>query len=86
METLEVFKKGNNKGKAYICKSIRLEGNEWKDFKFVMVENAEGFIDFPIRYANGTIAYDFPERLPSYLKELAKQALDKLDEMNNEKA
>lgn len=40
----------------------------------VMAENADGFTDWPIRYPNGQIAWDHPERMPEYVKVLVRRA------------
>jgi len=31
---------------------------------YYLLENVRGFVDYPIRYANGHIAYDRPEEIP----------------------
>ena len=39
----------------------------------LMLENLmTGFTDWPIRYDDGRIAYDFPERIPAYVKRITK--------------
>jgi hypothetical protein len=38
------------------------------------VENLKtGFCDFPIRYKNGLIVYDYPELIPAYVKEMVSK-------------
>ena len=39
----------------------------------VMTEDAKGNTQFPLRGPSG-ITYDFPERVPNYLKQLATRA------------
>lgn len=78
MTILKTFKKGHNKGFAHIIAYRRYTDQGWKTLKRVMVENCNGFTDYPIRYSDGTVAYDFPERFPTYVKQLAIKALDYL--------
>jgi len=41
----------------------------------VMLEDTkEGYTEWPIMYDDGSMAYDRPERIPAYAKELARQA------------
>ena len=39
----------------------------------VMAVNKNDFSDWPIQYDDGTIAYDFPERYPKYVKECVRK-------------
>lgn len=41
------------------------------------VVTAKGHVDYPIRYDDGRIAYDFPERVPAYLKKQVARMLSK---------
>jgi len=41
------------------------------------VVTAKGHVDYPIRYDDGRIAYDFPERVPAYLKKKVAKLLSK---------
>lgn len=41
------------------------------------VVTAKGHVDYPIRYDDGRIAYDFPERVPAYLKKQVARMLAK---------
>lgn len=34
-----------------------------------------GFCDYPIQYTTGQIAYDYPERIPQYVKRTVKSLL-----------
>lgn len=34
----------------------------------LVVVTPRGHVDFPVMYSDGCIAYDFPERVPEYLK------------------
>ena len=34
----------------------------------IVVECANGHVDWPIQYTDGRVAYDFPERVPEYAK------------------
>ena len=40
------------------------------------VATGTGYVDWPVKYPDGRIAYDAPERVPSYLKRLVNLALD----------
>ena len=46
----------------------------------VMTVDAKGETQFPVRYQDGRIAYDFPERVPEYLKRLCRRAFNTLYE------
>lgn len=47
--------------------------------KRMHVENlVTGFCDWPIRYDDGRIAYDYPERLPKYIKSQVAKAFRRL--------
>lgn len=40
------------------------------------VENkAKGFCDWPIKYHDGRIAWDYPERIPSYIREVTTRII-----------
>ena len=39
------------------------------------VVTRKGHVDYPIRYDDGRIAYDFPERVPAYLKRIVEKFL-----------
>lgn len=39
------------------------------------VVTVRGHVDYPIRYDDGRIAYDFPERVPAYLKKIVAKLL-----------
>ena len=44
----------------------------------VMVTNG-WWSDWPIKYDNGKIAYDWPERIPKYAKKLVEKAFNALE-------
>lgn len=43
---------------------------------YVIICNADGWNDNPIRLESGRILYDFPERVPAYAKKLVKKAFE----------
>jgi hypothetical protein len=46
-------------------------------FSVQVVNDKTGFSDYAIRYEDGRIAYDFPERIPEYVKNMvAKEYRD----------
>lgn len=45
----------------------------------IVVNNDTSWNDNPIRYNDGRVAYDFPERIPSYIKEKVKRILESKD-------
>lgn len=45
--------------------------------------NKDGHCETPIRYLNGSIAYDNPERVPQYLKEAVATEFEAAFENNN---
>ena len=41
---------------------------------FIMVTDG-WYCDYPIMYDNGNIAYDYPERIPQYVKDAVKKVM-----------
>jgi hypothetical protein len=58
------------KGPAYAC--LHIPSSK------VMVVCSDGRTDFPIRYKNGTMAWDHPETVPQYARELAYNLMTRL--------
>jgi hypothetical protein len=53
---------------------------EWVDTprgRRLRVVTASGWVDWPIMYSDGRIAYEFPERVPEYLKKEVRSELSK---------
>ncbi len=49
----------------------------------VAIENTmTGWVDWPILYADGKMAYDAPERIPQYAKWEARRLCQKLQDNN----
>jgi hypothetical protein len=70
MKYLKTFRSSRSGGKG--CAHIVLSDDG--SLVSVMCENADGFSDWPVRYADGSIAYDYPERMPKYVKRCVQQA------------
>jgi len=47
--------------KAYTVPTMKGE-------RTVMVMCASGWVDWPVMHADGTIVYDFPERVPQFIR------------------
>lgn len=43
----------------------------------VYSETGRGHVDYPIQYENGSIAYEFPERVPAYIQKKVVSILNK---------
>ena len=50
-----------------------------KGARGVYVGTSGGHVDWPVRYADGRIAYDFPERVPVRLQQLVAVALQPME-------
>jgi hypothetical protein len=48
----------------------------------ICVQSPWGTVDWPIRYADGQIAYDNPESIPKYVKHETAMAFRMLPEVN----
>jgi len=67
--------------KEEISNNILWSGNGWTLKKYknkkgtnsISVENKSGFIDYPIKYDSGQIAYDYPEKIPSKIKNMVEK-------------
>lgn len=47
---------------------------------YVMVIDTEGFfVDYPLLLLDGRILYDFPERVPGYVKKIVENVFKNLD-------
>ncbi|MFW6029073.1 MAG: hypothetical protein ACOCRO_02335 [Halanaerobiales bacterium] len=49
----------------------------WRDWERIAVTD-DWFMDYPIQYDNGHIVYDYPERIPQYVKEQVYKVMDEV--------
>ena len=55
---------------------IEERSDNGKDFYFAVVNVKTGFVELPILYTDRTVAYDFPERVPAYVKRAVSRILN----------
>jgi len=54
-----------------------------KGGRTVMVVCASGWVDWPIMHPDGTIVYDFPERVPQFIRPVVARLFYEIQEGND---
>lgn len=49
--------------------------NPYGVLRIMVVDDRTGYCDYPIMYDDGGIAYDFPERIPKYVREKVRKIM-----------
>ena len=59
----------------WVSENWRLRARKLIATYYFLDNKVTGFCDYPILYTDGTIAYDFPEHIPQYVKRACYQAI-----------